>query len=90
MFLLFIKFKFLRKNGVSEKIKAHFPQHLPALQQLFSPHLLILFKKFLAPHPFKIEGDYAFHMRDYKGETIKLLPFYMTDFLFTELKIHNI
>ena len=27
----------------------------------------------------------AFYMRDYKGETIKLLPFYMTDFLFTEL-----
>ena len=29
-------------------------------------------------------------MRDYKGETIKLLPFYMTDFLFTELRSHNI
>ena len=25
-------------------------------------------------------------MRDYKGEKIKLLPFYMTDFLFTELE----
>ena len=35
-------------------------------------------------------GDYAFYMRGYKGETITLLPFYMTDFLFTELKIHNI
>ena len=29
-------------------------------------------------------------MRDFKGETIKLLPFYMTDFLFTELYSHNI
>ena len=33
----------------------------------------------------KEDRDYAFYMRDYKGETIKLLPFYMTDFLFTEL-----
>ena len=39
MFLLFIKFKFLWKNGVSEKIKAHLPLHPSALQQLFSPHL---------------------------------------------------
>ena len=54
------------------------------------PPLLILFKNFLAPPPFKIEGDYAFYMRGYKGETIKLLQFYMTDFLFTELKSHNI
>ena len=53
------------------------------------PTFLILFKKFLAPPPFKIEEEYAFHMRDYKGETIKLLPFYMTDVLFTELKSHN-
>ena len=49
------------------------------------PTFLIVFKKCLAPPPFKIEGDYAFYMRDYKGETIKLLPFYMKDFLFTEL-----
>ena len=39
MFLLFIKFKFLWKNGVSAKIKAHLPQQPPALQQLFNPHL---------------------------------------------------
>ena len=38
------------------------------------------------PAPFKKEGrDYAFYMRDYKGQPIKLLPFYVTDFLFTEL-----
>ena len=53
------------------------------------PTFLILFKNILAPPPFQIEGDYAFYMRDYKGETIKLLSFYMTDF-FTELKHHNI
>ena len=85
MFLFFIKFKFLWKNVFSEKIKAHLPQHPSALQQLFSPHLFNLFKKFLDPSPFKKEGkDYAFYMKDYKGETIKLLPLYTTDFLFTE------
>ena len=35
---------------------------------------------------FKKEGtDYAFYMRDYKGQAIKLLPFYMAIFLFREL-----
>ena len=87
MFLLFTKFKFLWKNGVSEKIKVHLPQHPPRLQQFFSPHLFnFIQKKLLAPPPFKKEGrDYVFYMRDHKGETIKLLPFYMSDFLFTEL-----
>ena len=48
-------------------------------------------KKLLGQPPFKKEGrDYAFYMRDYKGVAIKLLPFYMTDFLFTELWSHNI
>ena len=37
MFLLFIKFKFLYKNDVPEKIKTRLPQNLPGLQQLFSP-----------------------------------------------------
>ena len=87
-FLLY-KFKFLWKNGVSEEIKAHLPQSPlpPALQQLFSPPPFKLYsKKLLAPLSFKKEGrDYAFYMRNYKGETIKLLPFHMTDFLFTEL-----
>ena len=47
---------------------------------------LILFQNLLTPPPFKKEGrDYAFYMREYKVETIKLLPFYMTDFLFAEL-----
>ena len=52
-----------------------------------APTFLILFRKFLDPPPFKKEGtDYSFYMRDYKGETInKEKPFYMTDFLFTEL-----
>ena len=50
------------------------------------PTFLILFKNILAPNPFKKEGrDYAFYTRDYKRETMKLLSFYMADFLFTEL-----
>ena len=86
MYLLFIKFKFLWKNGVSEKTKAHLLQHPQHYNNCSAPTFLILFKKLLAPPLFKKEGtDYAFYMRDYKWETIKLLPFYMTDFLFTEL-----
>ena len=38
----------------------------------------------LTPPPFKESIGYAFYMRDYKGETIKLLLFCMTDFWFTE------
>ena len=49
MFLLFIKIKFLRKNGVSEKIKAHLPQHLQALWQLFSLHLFNFIQKNCLP-----------------------------------------
>ena len=30
MFLFFIKLQFLRKNGISEKIEGHSPQHPPA------------------------------------------------------------
>ena len=48
-FLLLINFKFLWKNGVSEKIKARLPQHPPALQHLFSPVFSILFKKIVSP-----------------------------------------
>ena len=65
---------FLRKlKLISPRTSHHF-------NNCFVPTFLILFKKILGPPPFKIEGDYAFCMRDYKGETIKLLPFYMTDF----------
>ena len=60
-----------------------------ALQQLFSPHLFNFVQKFFGPHP--LEGrDYSFYMKECKVETLKLLPFYMTDFLFTELQSHNI
>ena len=93
MFLLFTAFKFVWKNVVSGKIKVHLPQLPQALQQLFCPPppFLILFKIFLAPPPFKKESrDYTFYMRKYKVVTIKLLPFYLTNFLFTELQSHNI
>ena len=56
MFLLFIKFKFLWKNGVPEEIKAHLPQQSPALQQLLSPHLFNFIQKIVSPTSFKKEG----------------------------------
>ena len=68
------------------KLKLIYPSTHQHYNNCSAPTFLILFKNFLDPPPFKKEGrDYAFYMRDYKGETIKLLPFYMTDFLFTEL-----
>ena len=85
MFLLFIKVKFLWKNGVPEKIKPIYPSTPPALQQLFSLQLFIFFQKFFSPNHFKKRAETAFYMGDYKGETIKFLPLYMTDFLFTKL-----
>ena len=81
MFLIFIKFKFLCKKGVSEKFKRKSfiaASHKP-YNNCSSTTFLALFKKRLAPPPFKKEGrDYVFYMRDYKGETITLLAFYMT------------
>ena len=44
-----IKFKFIWKNGILVKIKAHLPQHPPALQQLFSPHLFNFIQKIGSP-----------------------------------------
>ena len=86
MFLLLITLRFLWENGVSGKIKAHLSQHPKHYNNCSAHTFLILFKSFLAPTPFKKEDrDYAFCMREYKVETIKLLPFYMTDFLYTEL-----
>ena len=67
-------------------IKLIYPSTPKHYNNCSAPTFFILFKKFLAPPLFKKEGrDYAFCMRDYKGETIRLLPFCMTDFLFTEL-----
>ena len=60
MFLLFIKFRFLWKNSVSEKIKAHLPQHPtppPALQQLFNPHLFNFIQKTDSPTPIHKRGQ---------------------------------
>ena len=55
--------KLFWENGVFEKIKAHLPQQPPALQEMFSPHILILFKKNVSPSSFKKEGrDYPFYM----------------------------
>ena len=95
MFLLFIQFSgkmvFLRKLKL---IYLSTPHHY---NNCSAPTLLTLFKKLLCPPLppaallFKKEGrDFAFYMRHYEGETTKFVPFYMTDFLFTEMKKHNI
>ena len=73
------KMEFLTKLTL---IQPNTPMHY---NHYSAPTFLILFKKFLSLPPFTTEGrDDAFFTRDYKGETIKLLTFYMTDFLFTE------
>ena len=68
------------------KLKLIYFSTLQHYNNCLAPTFLILFKKNLAPNAFLKKGrDYAFYMIDYKGQTIKLLPFHMTDFLFTEL-----
>ena len=68
------------------KLKLIYPSTPKHYNNCSAPTFLILFKKILAPAPFKKEvRDYAFYMRECKVETIKLLLFYMTDSLFTEL-----
>ena len=89
-FYFLLNSSFLGKMVFLRKLKLISPSTSQRYSNCSVPTFLILFINFLAPPPFIIEVDYAFHMRGYKGETIKLLPFYMTDFLFTELKSHNI
>ena len=85
-FYFLLNSSFPGKMVFMRKLKLIYPSTSQHYNNCSAPTFLILFKKFLDPPPFKKEGrDYAFYMRDYKGETIKLLPFYMTDFLFTEL-----
>ena len=82
---LLIKFKFLWKNGISEKIKLIYPCTCQHYNNCSALTLLISFKNFLAPPPFiKEDRDFALYMRVYKGETIKLLT-YMIGFLSIEL-----
>ena len=77
---------FSGKMVFMRKLKLIYPSTSQHYNNCSAPTFLILFKKFLALPPFKKEGrDYAFYMREYKIGTIKLLPFYITDFLFAEL-----
>ena len=55
--VLFIKFTFLYKNGVPEKIKTHLPQQLPGLQQLFNPDLSNFIPKIVSPIPILKSGQ---------------------------------
>ena len=79
-------FYFLLNSDFSGKIVFHLPQYPPQHYNNCSTLIfLILFKKLIAlPHSQK-RAETAFYMRDYKRETIKLLPFYMREFLFNEL-----
>ena len=86
-FLLYSSFS--RKMVFPGKLRLIYPNNPKHYKNCSAPTFLILFKKCLTSTPFKKESrDYK--ERDYKGETIKLLPFYMTDFLFTELQSHKI
>ena len=85
-FYFLLNSSFSGKMVFLRKLKLIYPSTPQHYNNCLVPTFLILFKKFLDPSPFKKEvRDYAFYMRNYKGETIKLLPFYMTDFSFTEL-----
>ena len=46
---VFTLYSILWENGVSEKIKAHLPQHPASLQQLFSLHLINFIQKIVMP-----------------------------------------
>ena len=85
-FYFLLNSSFSGKMVFLRKLKLIYPSTTQHCNNCSVPIFLILFKNFLDALPFKKEGrDYAFYMIDYKGETIRLLLFYMTDFLFTEL-----
>ena len=67
------------------KLKLVYPSTPQHYNICSAPTFLILLEKLSAQTPFKHLTQPPFYMRDFKVETIKLLPFYMTDFLFTEV-----
>ena len=67
------------------KLKLIYPSNPQHCNNCSAPTFLILFKKIVSLYPHLKRAETAFYIRDYKGETIKLLAFYMTNFLFTEL-----
>ena len=85
-FYFLLNSSFPEKMVFMRKLKLIYPSTSQYYNNFSATTFLILFKTILDPPPqFKKEGrDYAFYMRDYKGETIKLL-FYMKYFIFTEL-----
>ena len=96
-FYFLFKFMFLKKNVISEKtLKLISPSPLKknkllCISTIAQHHLLILFKKFLAPPPiWKRETEIMHSKWKITKERIQLLPFYLTDNLFTELKSHKV
>ena len=88
-FYFLLNSSFSGKMVFLRKLKLIYPSTLAQhYNNCLAPTFLILFEKLLAPSLFKKEGrDYAFYMRDYKRETIKLLPLYMADFLLQNCKV---
>ena len=57
-----------------------------SISTIFQPALSKFIQKFVIPPPSKKGSrDYAFYMRYYKKETIKLLSFYIKNIIFLEL-----
>ena len=90
MFLLFITFKFPGNIVFLRKLKLIYPSTPKHYNSCSAPTFSVLFKKLLTPPQFTKEGrDNAFSMRDYKGEAIKLLLFYMTIFYLQNCKVRT-
>ena len=85
-FYLSLNSSFSGKMVILRKLKFIYHSNPQHYKNCLAPPFQFYSKKLLAPPAFKNEDrDYAFYMRDDKGQTIKLLPFYMTDFLFREI-----
>ena len=82
----YINSSFSGKMVSLRKLKLIYPRNLQHYNNYLVPTFLIVFlKKMLTPPTFKEGRDYAFYMRDYKGETIKLLHLFCINFPFLTL-----
>ena len=89
MFYFLLNSSFSKKIEFLRKLKLIYPSTPYHYNSCSAPSFLILFKKLLAPPLLQKVAETAFYTRDYKGETIKLLPFYMTDFYLQNCKVIN-
>ena len=81
---------FSGKKVFLKKLKLICPSTPPALQQLFSPHLLILFKNLLAPPPFKKEGrDCILYERLQRRDNKVITILYERFFIYRTVKLQH-